>query len=112
MRRFNRKEISTAIIALFITLMLFAIFVMVYDRVQANRVSYIVDSANSCAWAVDVIIGRTTNNDAELEIVRINKSESSDYIVDAVTNEKCTVRLGDEQGSFAQQLNEEYQNSQ
>ena len=103
------KDVSTVIISFVIMLMLFAIFVLFFNDSQEEKIQYIFDDANTCEWDSDVIISSTEAFDDNLEIVEVRVEAEGSYRNNASASGYCAVRVGDTAGSYATQLNEQYE---
>ena len=100
------KRVTTIIISFVIVAMLFAIFVLIFNS-QKDDITYIVDQ-NRCAWEQGVIVERTTEVGLMLTTEDVAPEDEEEYLAQAEAESRCVVRLGDDRGSFARQLNEEY----
>lgn len=106
--KYSTKQISTVVISIVIMLMMFAIFVLLFNESQKDKVSYIYDDVNTCVWEQGVITSATEAFDMDLETVEINADEEERYLEDASENGDCIARMGDTAGFYALQLNEQY----
>ena len=107
MSKYSAKQVSTLIISTAIMLMLFGIFVLVYDNSKQDRVTYIVDEINNCTWERGVIT-ESTEAFGELRTIEVQRAEEQSFLANAAADGECIVRLGDVAGSYATQLNRQY----
>ncbi len=108
--KFTTKQVTTGVISVAIMLMCFAIFVLWYNDSKIERVTYIVDDINSCQWEQYVVTATTEAYDDELTTVEVDADVEQIFLTNAATNGECVAKLGDVSGSYASQLNAQYEN--